>query len=162
MKVVSLPPLRTGRLYPSFTNFCYRLSQPQGHSAAGKIMSMKNCSETIGNRTCDLPTCSAVSQPTALPRAPELQFNKHHKVYRTQYGNFISRGNVEEVQGEHKVFPLLQTFITRKLRGIQTYFCHYLNYFLKFFVVCLLLCHSCITCIVMLQLHNMHCYVTVA
>jgi len=23
------------------------------------------------------------------------------------------------IQGEHKVFPLLQTFITRKLRGIQ-------------------------------------------
>jgi hypothetical protein len=26
------------------------------------------------------------------------------------------------VQGEHKVFPWLQTFITRKLHGIQTYF----------------------------------------
>jgi len=26
------------------------------------------------------------------------------------------------LQGEHKVFPWLQTFITRKLRGIQTYF----------------------------------------
>ena len=25
-------------------------------------------------------------------------------------------------QGEHKVFPWLQTFITRKLRGIQTFF----------------------------------------
>ena len=25
------------------------------------------------------------------------------------------------IQGEHKVFPWLQTFITRKLRGIQTY-----------------------------------------
>jgi len=30
--------------------------------------------------------------------------------------------------GEHKVFPLLQTFITGKLRGIQTYFFyHYLR-----------------------------------
>jgi len=28
----------------------------------------------------------------------------------------------ESVQGEHKVFPWLQTFITRKLCGIQTYF----------------------------------------
>jgi hypothetical protein len=27
-----------------------------------------------------------------------------------------------KVQGEHKVFPWLQTFITRKLHGIQTYF----------------------------------------
>ena len=26
------------------------------------------------------------------------------------------------IQGEHKVFPWLQTFLTRKLRGIQTYF----------------------------------------
>jgi len=25
------------------------------------------------------------------------------------------------IQGEHKVFPLLQIFITGKLRGIQTY-----------------------------------------
>jgi len=32
------------------------------------------------------------------------------------------RENDEKVQGEHKVFPWLQIFITRKLRGIQTYF----------------------------------------
>jgi len=31
---------------------------------------MKNSNDTIGNRTRDLPTCSAVPQPTALPRAP--------------------------------------------------------------------------------------------
>ena len=33
-------------------------------------MSMKNSNDTIGNRTRDLPTCSAVPQQTALPRAP--------------------------------------------------------------------------------------------
>ena len=33
---------------------------------------MKNFSDTIGNRTLDLPTCSGVPQPTALPRAPIL------------------------------------------------------------------------------------------
>jgi len=27
-----------------------------------------------------------------------------------------------KVQGEHKVFPWIQTFITTKLRGIQTFF----------------------------------------
>ena len=32
-------------------------------------MSMKNTSDTIGNRTHDLPTCSAVPQSTALRRA---------------------------------------------------------------------------------------------
>jgi len=29
---------------------------------------------------------------------------------------------VVNLQGEHKVFPRLQTFTTRKLHGIQTYF----------------------------------------
>jgi len=33
-------------------------------------MSIKNSKDTIGNRTRDLPTCSAVPQPTAPPRAP--------------------------------------------------------------------------------------------
>jgi hypothetical protein len=33
-------------------------------------MSMKNSNDTIGNRTRDLPSCSAVLQPTAPPRAP--------------------------------------------------------------------------------------------
>jgi hypothetical protein len=31
---------------------------------------MKNSNNTIGNRTRDLPVCSAVPQPTAPPRAP--------------------------------------------------------------------------------------------
>ena len=33
-------------------------------------MSMKNSSDTIGNRTRDLPSCSAVPQLTAASRAP--------------------------------------------------------------------------------------------
>jgi hypothetical protein len=33
-------------------------------------MSMKNFSDNIENRTRDFPACSAVPQPTALPRAP--------------------------------------------------------------------------------------------
>jgi hypothetical protein len=32
-------------------------------------MSMKNYNDNMGNRTRDPPTCSAVPQPTALPRA---------------------------------------------------------------------------------------------
>jgi len=31
---------------------------------------MKNSNDTIGNRTRDIPACSAVPQPTAPPRAP--------------------------------------------------------------------------------------------
>jgi hypothetical protein len=49
------------------THFCYRLNQPQGQSAARRIMSMKNSNDTIGYRTRDLPACSAVHQPTAPP-----------------------------------------------------------------------------------------------
>ena len=72
MKVVRLLAVRTGRLYPpgniSGTHFRQRLGQPQGHSAAGR--KMKNSNDTIGNRTSDLPTCSAVPQPTVPPRTP--------------------------------------------------------------------------------------------
>jgi hypothetical protein len=60
-KVVSLmhrPPLAPGNA-PG-THFCYRLSRPQGHSAMGRIMSMKNSNDTIWNRASDLPICSAV------------------------------------------------------------------------------------------------------
>ena len=64
MKVVRLSALCTGRLYPPGNipgiHFCWRLSQPQGHSAAGRIMSMKNYNDTIGNRTRDLLACSVV------------------------------------------------------------------------------------------------------
>jgi hypothetical protein len=41
------------------THFCYRLSRPQGHSAIGRIMSIKNSNDTIWNRTSDLLICSA-------------------------------------------------------------------------------------------------------
>jgi len=57
--VVRLSALRTGRLDPPGnilgTNFCKGLSQPQGHSATGRIVAMKNSNDTIGNRTRDLP-----------------------------------------------------------------------------------------------------------
>ena len=73
-KVVSpthRPPLLLPGNIPG-THFCYRLIRPQGHSAYGRITSMKNSNDTIGNRTRDLPTCSVVPQQTALPRAPDM------------------------------------------------------------------------------------------
>jgi hypothetical protein len=45
-----------------------RLSRLQGHSAAGRIISIINSIDTIGNRTRDLPICNIVSQPTAPTR----------------------------------------------------------------------------------------------
>ena len=41
------------------------MSQPQGHSAARRIMSKKNSNNTIGNWTRDLPACTTVPQATA-------------------------------------------------------------------------------------------------
>jgi hypothetical protein len=56
------------------------MNQPQGHRAAGRIMSMKNSNDTIENRTRDLPACSAVPQPTAPPAAcPHIKNKKAHK-----------------------------------------------------------------------------------
>jgi len=68
MKVVTAA-LGTDRLYTpgnnTGTHFCYRLSRPQVQSAVGRIMSMKNSGDTIGNRTRDLPACSTVPRQTA-------------------------------------------------------------------------------------------------
>jgi hypothetical protein len=35
-------------------------------------MSIKNSNDTIRNRSRDLPICTAVPQPTALPRVPQI------------------------------------------------------------------------------------------
>jgi hypothetical protein len=74
MKVVRLSALCTAHIYlPGNilgTHFCWSLSRPQAHSVAGRITSLKNSNNTIGNRTPDLLACSAVPQPTMRPRAP--------------------------------------------------------------------------------------------
>ena len=54
------------------THFCQRLSRPKGHSATGRIMSLKNSNDTIGNRTRDLPVCSVVPNHYATARPTEL------------------------------------------------------------------------------------------
>ena len=58
----SLPPRHIPR-----SHFCLSLSRLHDHSAAGRIKSMKNPSDTIGNRTRHLPACSAVPRPTVPP-----------------------------------------------------------------------------------------------
>ena len=65
-------------------------------------------------------------------------------VFVPQHRQFLKYSNLD-IQGEHKFFPRLQTFITRKLRGIQTYF----------FLPLLKLVSKILCCmfIVMLQLH---------
>ena len=74
--MVRLSVLRTGRLYPPGSipgaHFCYRLSQPQDHGAAGMVMSIKNENNIIRNRTRDLSACSVLPKPTAPPRNSTL------------------------------------------------------------------------------------------
>jgi hypothetical protein len=48
------------------THFCYRLSRPQGHSAAGRIRSIEKYGDLIGNRTRGLPACGTVPQLAKL------------------------------------------------------------------------------------------------
>ena len=73
-RVVSLthrPPLPPGNT-PG-TDFCYRLSLPEGHSATGRIMSLKISNDTIGNRTRELLVCSALT--TTPPCAPVVDIS---------------------------------------------------------------------------------------
>ena len=72
MKVVRLSTLRTDRLYtppPQEIYLVLTSIRDSVNSAAGRIMSMKNSNNTVGNRNRDLPVCRAVPQPTAPPRA---------------------------------------------------------------------------------------------
>ena len=84
MMVVRLSALRTGRLYDPGnipgTHLCYRLSRPQGHNAAGRIILIKISNEIVWNRTRDLPACCAVPQPTASPPAPDYTATRRHNM----------------------------------------------------------------------------------
>jgi hypothetical protein len=73
-KVVSRthrPPLPPGHI-PG-THLCYRLSRPQGYSATGRLMPIIFFSDTIGNRSSDLPVFSSVRQTTAPAGAPLIR-----------------------------------------------------------------------------------------
>jgi len=67
------PPLPPRKYF--WYSFLLNAKSPQSHSSAGKIISMKNFIDTIGNCNRDLPTCSAVPHPTAPPRAPFIICN---------------------------------------------------------------------------------------
>jgi hypothetical protein len=77
-KLVSLtsrPPLPL-RNIPGI-HFCYRLSRPQSHCAAGRIMSTKNSNDTIANRSRDHPVCCALPQPLRHRVSPFLNVSSY-------------------------------------------------------------------------------------
>jgi hypothetical protein len=91
----SLPPGAT----PG-TNFYYTLSQPQGHGIAGRILSMKNLNDPIGNRTRDLPASSDCNLSKSMKRNPkrlfccrnnELRFYKCCKLATLTHRNYNYR-----------------------------------------------------------------------
>ena len=82
------------------THFSQSLFRIQGHSAARKIMSMKNSHDPIGNRNRDVPACSAVHQPTESRRgfthAVILDWDTGRKAGECRFtaGNVLVLGNM--------------------------------------------------------------------
>jgi hypothetical protein len=54
------------------------VSRPQDHSAVGRIRSIENCNDLIGNLTHDVPAYSIVPQPTTIPHA--LRYKGNQKI----------------------------------------------------------------------------------
>jgi hypothetical protein len=87
---LSLPP----RKY-SGTHLWQRLTRLQGHSAAGKYMSMKNSSDIIGNRTRELPAFSAVTQSNGVFASPKYYQSLHQILTSVPIqGHFVTYRNV--------------------------------------------------------------------
>jgi len=74
-----------GLLY--LTDVCYTLSRPQGHSAGGRIISMRNSNDAVGDRTRDIPGCNTAPQPTAPPVDQRLKYRMVIKYNSCKYGN---------------------------------------------------------------------------
>jgi hypothetical protein len=76
-KVVSLmhrPPLLPIKY--SWCSFLLEAESTPGPQCGQKDYVNENSIDTIGNRTRDLQTCSAVPQPTTPPHAPEIKLKE--------------------------------------------------------------------------------------
>jgi hypothetical protein len=81
------------------THFCRRLRWPQGQSAAGRIVSLKNSNDTIGNRPRDLPVCSSVPQPL-----------RHRVPYRRIVLDELVDNNLRDMHGTGNIVQSIKLF----------------------------------------------------
>jgi hypothetical protein len=81
------------------------MSGPQDHNAAGRIKSMKNPNDPIGNRKSDLPVYSTVPQPTAPPR------NRQYKV-RTRFVRLNGEGYIQQCVSPWRGFDSIMVYWT--------------------------------------------------
>ena len=90
---------------------------------AGRIMSMKNSNDTIGNLTRDLPACGAVPQPTAPPRAPTLTVMLHNP------GNDMNLHRPKRLQYNTLFYVSLQHSVSNRglaaVKRLETLACRY-------------------------------------
>jgi len=65
---------------------------------------MKNCNDTVVNRTRDLPACSAVPQPTAPPSASYPYMLNQYRPLQTGIINvrIMEMGSLMEMQNNRK------------------------------------------------------------
>jgi hypothetical protein len=85
--VAKFSAVHTGCLYCSGDILVFIADR--GHSAAGRIKSKKNPNDPIGNRTRDLPACSAVPHITTASRTPNKYTSRQIKPYaRNSWLNF--------------------------------------------------------------------------
>jgi len=82
-------------------------------------MSIKNSNDTIGNRTRDLPACSAVPQPTAPPAA--CPHNYIHSVALKVTGGMLLRNAGTNLRS-YTVLTNLRSYtvLTKLLTAVST------------------------------------------
>jgi hypothetical protein len=102
---VRLSALRAGRPLPPRkfpgTHFCYRLSRPQDHSAAGRIRPIEKSNDLIRNRTGDLPK-RIVLKPNKNKARPTVQTLARRTYIHTYIHTALQRA-FHRIRGAEKV-----------------------------------------------------------
>ena len=80
-------------------------------------MSMKNSNDTIGNRTRDLPACSAVLQPNAPPRTPNQHMNLYLNktdIQQSENAQMTANPRVQKTSKMIKICTLYKNLVSIK------------------------------------------------